>query len=115
MNSLAEYLIYYSVKIIGFVICLMPAPVALWFGRMIGRLGYYISIKHKSLAYANLKIAFAYKKDPNEIKSITKKLFVNYGQNFMELFRLPLMNEKKFVKLISVEGKEYVDEAIRQG
>lgn len=115
MNSLTEYLIYYTVKSVGFLICLLPSNVALLIGRMVGRFGYYISIKHKSLACANLKIAFAKTKTPNEINSITKQLFVNYGQNFIELFRLPLMNEKRFTKLIKVEGKEHVDEAIRQG
>ncbi len=115
MNSLQESLIFYSVRIFGYFIRHLPVRLALAIGRTIGLIGYYISVKHKALAYSNLKIAFAQSRSPQELKLITKQLFKNFGQNFIELFRLPLMNREKFGEFIQVEGKEHVTQALREG
>ena len=61
----------------------LPGSWALWIGKRIGMCGYYFDIKHKSRAYANLKIAFSQTKSPDEIKQITKQLFKSYGQNLI--------------------------------
>jgi KDO2-lipid IV(A) lauroyltransferase len=84
-------------------------------GKGIGVFAYYFDIKHKSRAYANLKIAFADSKSPNEIKQITKQLFKNYGQNLIELFRMPLLTPAKFDRVVTVEGKDHVSKALQQG
>ncbi len=115
MNSFIESLIYYSVRAFGFFIRLLPVSVALWIGRGIGTVGYYYDVRHRSMAYANLKIAFARTKSPQEIKEITKSLFKNYGQNLIELLRLPLLTRENYSDFIHLEGKEHVDEAIKLG
>ena len=68
-----ESILYYSVRALGFMIRRLPGSWALWIGKRIGMCGYYFDIKHKSRAYANLKIAFSQTKSPDEIKQITKK------------------------------------------
>jgi len=115
MDSLIEYLTYYSVKIFGFFIRLLPIRVALFIGRIIGVIAYCFDSKHKSIAYANLKIAFAKTRPYQEINRILLQLFQNYGMNFIELLRLPLMNPKRFGKYIQIEGKEHVTEALKEG
>lgn len=112
---MVEYLSYYIVKVFGFFVRLIPVHLALWLGRMIGIFVYYFDTKHKSLAYANLKIAFAKTKTPREIVKITKMLFQNYGQNLIELLRLPLMTPARFDKYIRIEGKEHLNEALKKG
>ncbi len=102
-------------RVFGFFIRCLPVSVALWIGKGIGMFAYYFDIKHKSRAYSNLKIAFADSKSPNEIKQITKRLFKNYGQNLIELFRMPLLTPSKFDQVVTVEGKDYVTEALKQG
>jgi len=103
------------VRIFGLFLRCLPASVAAWIGRRIGSLAYYFDIKHKSRAHANLKIAFAHSKSPNEIKRITKALFRNYGQNLIELFRLPLLTPERFREFVTVEGKENVTDALKKG
>jgi len=115
MIFLNESTVYYSVRAFGVLVRRLPLPIALWIGRGIGLCAYYFDIKHKSIAYANLKMVFADTKSPNEIKKITKKLFKNYGQNLIELFRLPFLTPEKFDKVVSVEGKNYVTESLKQG
>src|SRR3989338_6780342 len=115
MRSLNESSIFHSVSIFGAFVRLLPFGVALFVGRTIGMLAYYFDTKHKTLAYANLKMAFADSKSPAELKRITKQLFRNYGQNFIDLFRMPLINPGNFQKLITVECIENLSEGRRQG
>jgi KDO2-lipid IV(A) lauroyltransferase len=76
---------------------------------------YYFDIKHKSRAYANLKMAFAHTRSPHAIKQITKQLFKNYGQNLIELFRMPLVTPEKFDRFVTVDGQEHVTDALQHG
>ena len=110
-----ESIVYYSMRVFGFFIRYLPVSIALWIGKGIGMFAYYFDIKHKSRAYSNLKIAFSGSKSPNEIKQITKRLFKNYGQNLIELFRMPLLTPVKFDRVVTVEGKEHVTESLKQG
>lgn len=114
MKSFVEHVIYAIVKIIAFIVCRLPVPVALALGRMIGVIGYYLDRKHKALAYANLKIAFAKTKKPSEIKRIVKRIFQNYGQNLIELLRLPLVSRLGPEKFVKIEGRENVQEALKK-
>ena len=112
---LKESIIYYSVRIFGFLIRCLPVNAALWIGRRIGVCAYYFDLKHKSRAYANLKMAFAHAKSPNTIKRITRQLFKNYGQNLIELLRMPLIKPDKFDRFVTVEGREHITASLKQG
>ena len=112
MNSTIEYLAYYSVRIFGFVVRHLPLRWALGVGRIIGGLGYYFDIRHRSLAYANLKVAFAKTKTPEDIRRITKTFFQNYGQNLIEIFRLPLFQSGAMDRLVTLKGEEHLKEAL---
>jgi len=114
MNSLSESLIAFILKGFGFIIARLPVGAALAVGRAIGVIGYYLDVKHKSIAYSNLKIAFAKTKKPSEIKHIVKQQFKNYGQNLMDLFRLPVMHRFGPEKSVTVEGKEHFYEALKK-
>lgn len=115
MHSLNESLIFHSVSIFGAFMRLLPLGIALFIGRTIGILAYYFDTRHKTLAYANLKVVFADSKSPAELKRITKQLFRNYGQNFIDLFRMPLITPENFQKFITVEGIENLSEGRGQG
>jgi len=112
---LKESIVYYSIWIFGFFVRRLPVGVAAWIGKRIGMFAYYFDIKHKSRAYANLKMAFAHLKSPDEVKQITKTLFKNYGQNLIELFRMPLLTHEKFDQFVAVEGKENIIDSLKQG
>lgn len=115
MNSLGELIVYYSVRGFAAVVRWLPVSSALWLGRRLGTLVYYFNGKHRSQVYANLKVAFAKTKSAGQIKTIAKQLFQNYGQNLIELLRLPLMTPEKFKEYVKVEGQEHVSAALRQG
>jgi len=114
MEKFIESILYHFVKIVGILVRLLPSSVALGLGSMVGCLIYYFDIKHRSLAYGNLKIAFSKSKTPNEIKRINKQIFRNFGRNLIELLRLPLMNAAKFKECVHLQGKEHIDEALKK-
>ena len=105
---------FYLAKFFGLFIRPIPMGTALAFGRAIGILGYYLNAKHKTIAYSNIKIAFAKTKKPSEIKRIVRRVFENYGQNLIELFRLPLIFKEGCEKYVRVEGREYVYEELKK-
>ena len=110
-----EFLLYYLVRSFAFIVSSLPLSVSLWIGKVIGIMAYYFNSKHKAQAYANLKIAFAKTKSLNEIKKIIKQLFINYGQNLIELLCLPKMSQEKFSRYVAVEGKEHICEGRKKG
>jgi len=115
MSSWKESIIFHSIKFLGAWVRCLPLNIALMVGKGIGILTYYVDGKHMAQAYANLRMAFAATKSPDEIKKITKDLFRNYGQNFVELLRMPLMNTARFEELVTIEGKENIAQSLEGG
>lgn len=115
MNSLIESAIYYLIKIVSFVLGLLPSDFALWIGRMIGKFGYYLGLKGKQVAYNNLRIAFCATKTDKQIRRMLKDCYEHYGQNVVELARLPLTGKTGYQKIVRLEGKEHIDQAIARG
>lgn len=110
-----DYLSYIILSIAGRLIQVLPLHFSLFLGRAIARLVYYFDLKHKSLVYSNIKTALGHKVSPAEVFVITKKFYKNLGQNLIEVFRIPLVNKEYFDKYIKIEGREYVDEAFKNG
>ena len=115
MNSIIESLVYYSVKVFGCFIRLLPVNLALFLGKILGICVYYFDSKHRAVVHANLKIAFSSTKSANAIHDLTKDVFKNYGQNFIELLRVPLMTKERMEEYIKMEGQEYIVEALKKG
>jgi KDO2-lipid IV(A) lauroyltransferase len=109
-----ETMLCYILKGFGVCIRLLPMGAALWVGRLIGTVVYYVDIRHKRIVYGNLKVAFAKSRGPDELKKITKTFFKNYGQNLVEFFRLPLMTREKFDHSIRMDGREHITEALKK-
>src|SRR3989338_87809 len=114
-SNLIENVVYWIVRGLGFFMRILPDWAAAKLGRVIGFFAYYIDVKHRALSYGNLKTAFAKTKTPDEIKRINKQLFINFGQNCVEMLRLPLLNSvDKFEKYVKVEGKENIYESLKK-
>jgi KDO2-lipid IV(A) lauroyltransferase len=112
---LGESIIYWVVKSFAAFVQILPVSVACFLGKVIGAIAYHGNVKHRRTVYANLRTAFANTKSHAEIKKIAKETFSNYGQNLIELFRFPIMDKDQFNHYVKLEGREHVDEAIRQG
>lgn len=114
MNFLVDYLGCILLRAITVFLVHLPAETALFLGRVIGVVGYYIDRPHRNIAYNNLKIALGHERSPQELKQITKRLYQNFSQNIVELLRLPATTPQYLRRYITIEGEEYLMEALNQ-
>jgi len=77
-------------------------------------IGYVFVIKQKRIARESLTIAFGDSKSEGEIERTVKQCFYNLGRGLVEmvyfLSHLDLVDEK-----VTIEGKEYLDQALKEG
>jgi KDO2-lipid IV(A) lauroyltransferase len=93
----------------------LPLGLSLFLGARLGELIYYFDKKHKSIAYANIKTAFKGKLSPAEINRLTKEFYRAFGENLIEIFFIPLVNQEYFKKYIKIEGLNNIEEGFRKG
>ena len=112
MLDLLAYLVVRSLNILFSVI---PVGVTLWLGRRIGTLVFMINRKRRVIAYANLKAAFAKEKSPAELRVITKRVYQNMVQTFMEVLNLTKVNKAYVEKYIEIKNLERLQNAAKSG
>jgi KDO2-lipid IV(A) lauroyltransferase len=103
---MVAYFIYLLVRGVSFLINLLPESFALWVGRQMGNVAYYLDWEHRNVALQNLRIAFGQEKSEEERRSIAKRNFQNMGMMVIEFFRIPGMDTEAIKRKVSVEGLE---------
>ncbi|MBL7068435.1 MAG: mitochondrial fission ELM1 family protein [Candidatus Omnitrophica bacterium] len=106
-----DYAVYIGVRIVSFIVSSLPLSLALWTGRVLGLFMYHFHPKRKRIAYANLKAAFSKEKEPCELKSILRRTYQNYGQNIIEMLRIPRVDSDYLKRFITLAGRANFDEA----
>ena len=105
-----SYSIYLLVRGFSFLVNLLPEGFALWVGRQLGEMGYYLDWEHRKVALQNLHVAFGQEKSEAEISSIAKRSFQNLGMMAIEFFRIPGMDTETFKRKVQIEG---LDQALK--
>lgn len=93
----------------------LPIKADLWMGRSIGRCAFVFNRKRRLIAYANLKAAFAKDKSPEELRAITKDVYVNLVQTFSEIASLTKVNKDYVNRYVEVVNMERIENAARSG
>jgi Kdo2-lipid IVA lauroyltransferase/acyltransferase len=101
-----SYFLYIILKGFSLFANLLSEDIALWIGRRIGSLVYYLDWEHRIVAYQNLRIAFGGEKSQKEMRAIAKRSLQNVGMTVMEFFRIPGMDQEAYERKVSVEGLE---------
>ena len=104
------YLIYLLLKGFSLFINLLPEGFALWLGRQLGKMFFYLDRGHRKVALENLQTALGKEKPEKELYAIAQRTFQNLGMMVIEFFRIPGLNKEDFEKKVSVEG---LDEALK--
>ncbi len=112
MNDWAAYILF---KLAGPLARLLPKTISFFFGRAAGIIYYYIDYKHRSLAYAQIKMALGDTYTCAQLKSIVKAFYMVFGQNVIEMFFIPLITPDYIKKYIRIEGMEHVYAAFKRG
>jgi len=103
------------IKSCAVTVRLLPAPLALGTGRFCGLLMYWFDRKHRGVAYQNLKYAFAADRTLEEIRSLTRRYFMNLGVNFVEFLRQPMLTPEGLGRIVTMDGVDAVGEGLKQG
>lgn len=102
---------YIAVKAAIFITCLLPWRVAFFIGKAIGLSMYHLHPRRKRIAYANLKAAFSKEKTPSELKRILRRTYQNYGQNIIEMLRMPRIDGEYLKKYVTIDRQDIIDAA----
>lgn len=114
-NSVIDYFSCILVKLFGPLIRILPLGLGLFLGRGLGDLLYYFDLKHKAIAYANIKTALSDKLSPLELSRLTRESYRAFGQNFLEVFFIPIVNKEYLNKYVAIEGADYIQEGFKKG
>ncbi len=114
-DSWSAYLLYLPISFLVLLTRILPINGVLNFGAFIGSALYYVHVKRRRIANANLKAAFGEKLSREKRKKIVLEMFKNFGLNIMELFLMPRMSDNYFGKYTKVNNIDRVKEALAQG
>lgn len=106
---------YYAVKFLNKLFSVIPVSATLWLGRRFGTIAFWVNKDRRLVAYANLKSAFAKEKSPAELRAITKRVYQNMVQTFMEVLNLTKVNKQYVDQYIDVINYERIVNAAKSG
>ena len=110
-----DFAAYIIVRALNKILAIVPISVSLWIGRRLGSVAFFLNKKRRLVAYANLKAAFAKEKGPAELRCITKRVYQNMVQTFMEVLNLTKINKKYYEKYIKMINLERLHNAAKSG
>lgn len=110
-----DLIAYFAVRVLNFVFGFIPVGILLWIGRRLGVVAFAFNKKRRLIAYANLKAAFAREKQPEELRAITKRVYQNMVQTFVEVLNLTKVNRKYVDRYVEVVNMERIRNASVSG
>ncbi len=110
-----DYIAYILIRGLNIIFHFSPIRVNLLLGRRLGEMAFFVNKKRRLIAYANLKSAFAREKSPEELRSITKRVYINLVQGFTEILSLTKVSKQYVNKYVEVVNLERVENAGKSG
>jgi KDO2-lipid IV(A) lauroyltransferase len=86
-----------------------------FYGEKLGTIALHLLRKPRKTALNNLHLALGSEKSEEEIKQICLDSFKNIGRDMMENSRYLEFRDSYSKTLVRLEGKEYLDKALKQG
>ncbi len=109
--------IYYFVRFLIFVSSLIPRSLWLAFCGLLGRIAYAFACKSRQHAITHLGMAFGKDKSPQEILTLSKRMFVMLGKNAGDIIRArgAVRTLADLDRFLVVEGYSHFESAIARG
>ena len=114
-NLIADYLSCILFKAVSFFTSFLPLSFNLFLGRRLGDLIYLFDRRHRTIAYANIRYAFANKLKFRACAKITRLAYRAFGQNLIEISVIGRINKQYLEKYIHIENKHNIDAAFKRG
>jgi KDO2-lipid IV(A) lauroyltransferase len=101
---MTSYITYLFLRGFSLFVNFLPEGFALWLGRQLGRMAFYMDWGHRKISLENLRTAFKQEKTEQELYAIAQRTFQNLGMMAVEFFRIPRMDVETFKKNVRMEG-----------
>ena len=106
---------YYILKMLSWLACRFPMKACLKLGNFLGKLTWLV-VPEKRKKMARENISRCLQVDEQEAERIAKASWVQFGPMIMEVLRYPdLIKNGKMYQHVSIEGLEYLLDAVRAG
>lgn len=106
-------LLYYSLKGLSFLVCLLPYRALVLLGKGVGRLYYYIAKKQRLRAEATIRERLGYSQEQAE--AVIRRLFHQLGITALELLYLPALNKDNIRGLVSFDRPQLLWDTLSEG
>lgn len=107
LTRVGQYLVYLLFRVMECALAMLPLTWCALFGKVVGRLCYWVFVGPRRLAVRNVRIAFGREHDEAWCRSVARKHFTSLGANFMCGLKLPLMKEEAVARRVKCEGMEH--------
>ncbi len=104
---------YYLLKVLSFLICLLPYKGVLWLGKILGKLYYRIAARQRRRALLQIQESLRISLD--DAQKHIDSLFVKLGQTFVEMLYMPALTLDNLHQYITIENRHFLAEAVEQG
>jgi KDO2-lipid IV(A) lauroyltransferase len=92
----------------------LPHGYVVGFGKLLGRVAYWVDVRHRRNTRRNLHFCFP-DWSADRIHSFSKHVFENFGITAAEMAQLTFLTPEQVIPRVPMEGKEYLTAALRQG
>jgi KDO2-lipid IV(A) lauroyltransferase len=86
-----------------------------FYGEKLGTIAHSLFKKRRKIALNNLHLALGKEKTPEEIEVICRNCFKNIGKDMLETSRLFDLENSLLKTFLKLEGKDHLDNALKEG
>lgn len=115
MNLSTESFLCSLIKFLSGIFNGLPYRFNLFLARRIGFILYFCLNKKRNVVESNLKTAFCDRLSPSEIRSLSREVFKNFVCSCMDLLTLHKIKAQGFEKVVTLEGRENIEQAMSKG
>ncbi len=114
-KSIKYLLIIGLIKVILFIVKILPWRWTSYFCSRLGLLAFYLIKRERIKTINNLKIAYGSEKSETEIVKMAKEVFVNLGRSAAETaIKLTMTDKDKYFSNVEVIGMEHAEKAFQR-
>ena len=107
-------MVYYLVKLVSQLVCVMPRALRRNLGMVVGRLCWpLVSAKRKQMTIDNISRAFGIAEE--QAAAIAKASGIRFGPMFMEVLHMPRLNKGNINQYVTLTGGEHLTDALSLG
>lgn len=107
-----RYVFYLIALFFKSIVQYLPRRVILGFGRMMGKLCFWLLPRERKRTLEHLRLAYGNRED---LVQIAQNAFINLGMNLVEWFQLPRLGKYRKDKIFQYSGLEKIDQALQKG